>query len=649
MDLFKVDKLNLKNEWLLDKLQYIPQPILRRIFVVIAADYAENEDLYLFADWFNINSFAFLYFYHTFGETLNKTLIRFAGIKSNIMKTLLLIFALLMFGFVSFSQGKAEQIKRNMNLPDTLVSRSYKSQINNAVIDSIYEYYWNSNINDWTYDRKIINKYDQHLNLLQKVEYSYNYSRLEWILIDRCEYKYNESDQDTLTEYFVWNIENKIWKPNFRSSQKYDLHGNCLFDQTYHWNESFSNEKYGSNFVTYKYNAENKLIEYVGYAWDYGNKNWNLRNKWNYEYNPRGKKVKEVGYGRNITKNEWFVGSEKNYAYNSSDSLIEYSELSNDFMELINKQRSVYSYDTNNRRCKEVKYIGCIPYDLYLQTLDSTQQDTVKIIYSDGNYCSSTKWFLNDKDSIRYDSVGNIVAQFNIKWNQAKRIWENRYKYSFVFDSIGNRTDLTSYSWDTIKIDWIPNHKFTDKFDQHGNQIESRSFQWDKETNKWIDDIHNIQVYNDNHQWIEFETYWYSRIYNDYYNIERFEQNFTTTGNIKERIDYVKTTIDDINWQPVKRSITYWSDELTNNQEIQVGNMAIEIYPNPCMDQIKLHSKYNERIEKVQIYSMTGNLLYSKAINSSEWIINVGTLKPGNYLIHIQSDHNTYVSKFLKN
>jgi hypothetical protein len=275
-----------------------------------------------------------------------------AGIKSNIMKTLLLVFALLMFGFVSFSQGKKETIKRNMNLSDTLVPKSYKSQINNAVIDSICEYYWNSNINDWTYGRKTINKYDQHQNLLQKVEYSYNYSRLEWIYIGRFEYKYNEMDQDTLTEYFVWNNENKIWKPDFRRSQKYDSNGNCLFDQTYHWNKSFSNEKYGSNFDIYKYNAENKLIEYVGYAWDYDNKNWHLSNKWTYEYKPSGKKVKEVGYGRNITKNEWYVGLEKNYVYNSSDSLIEFSELSNNFMELTNKQRSVYSYDTNNRRCK---------------------------------------------------------------------------------------------------------------------------------------------------------------------------------------------------------------------------------------------------------------------------------------------------------
>lgn len=559
-----------------------------------------------------------------------------------------------MYEFISFSQQKTELINSNMMHNDILVTRSSKSQLDNAAIDSIYEYNWDSNINDWTHCMKTTNKYDQNLNLLQKIRYSWNISRLEWIHFDRYEYKYNELDKDTLYELFEWDSKDNIWKPFLKRSQKYDKDGNCILDCIYHYDSTSDNGWYGSAYTTYKY-ENNSLVEYINYSWDYDIGNWYLLNKHTYQYDEIGNKLKENIFVRNLTENLWNEANRKIFIYDSLNNLIEYFEQENDFSMWNNKHRELYSYDIYNRRYRVVNYKGCIPYDLYLLTRDTTQIDTnstVLIICSLDNYCeycSDSVWYLNEKDSIVYDSAGNMIEQYNFEWKELEKLWINRYRYLAVFDTLGNQTEFTSYTWDTLKTSWIFNNKFTYNFDQHGNFIESRSFMWDTETNEWIDDIHNIYIYNANNQWIEFETYWYSWIYRDYFNIKRIEQKYTTSGNVKERIEYKKTAITDDNWEKKVRIVYFWSDEPNNINEITEKNKNFIIYPNPCDDKVILYSIFSERIDKVNIYSSIGHLHYSKAINASESILNLEELKSGIYLIQIQTSNDIWVSKFIKN
>ena len=194
------------------------------------------------------------------------------------MKTLILSSALLIYVFISYGQQEPRPINSYMMYNNMLVSRNSNAQSEDAVIDSIYEYNWDSNINEWTHYLKTTNKYDKNLNLLQRIRYSWNKSQLEWIYFDRYEYKYNELDKDTLYELFEWDSKNNIWEPYLKRSQKYDKDGNCILDCVHHYDSTSNTGWYGSAYTTYKY-ENNNLIEYINYSWDYDVCNWYLSNK----------------------------------------------------------------------------------------------------------------------------------------------------------------------------------------------------------------------------------------------------------------------------------------------------------------------------------------------------------------------------------
>lgn len=70
----------------------------------------------------------------------------------------------------------------------------------------------------------------------------------------------------------------------------------------------------------------------------------------------------------------------------------------------------------------------------------------------------------------------------------------------------------------------------------------------------------------------------------------------------------------------------------------------IQVYPNPATDFITIKNTGTEKISKVSIFAMTGELVLS----GTETKIDVRNLSAGNYMIEIISDKNKYVNKFIK-
>ncbi len=86
------------------------------------------------------------------------------------------------------------------------------------------------------------------------------------------------------------------------------------------------------------------------------------------------------------------------------------------------------------------------------------------------------------------------------------------------------------------------------------------------------------------------------------------------------------------------------SDITLNTQEINTKKDNLQIYPNPAIDFITIKSGDTEKISKVNIFAMTGELV----ISGSKTKIDISNLPIGNYIVEAKSEKNKYISKFIK-
>ncbi len=74
----------------------------------------------------------------------------------------------------------------------------------------------------------------------------------------------------------------------------------------------------------------------------------------------------------------------------------------------------------------------------------------------------------------------------------------------------------------------------------------------------------------------------------------------------------------------------------------------IEIYPNPFNDFIILKVG-NAIIEKVEIYDLSGRLIFNKQINkASEYTLETGNIFKGNYLMKVYTNKGVKTFKVIK-
>jgi hypothetical protein len=87
------------------------------------------------------------------------------------------------------------------------------------------------------------------------------------------------------------------------------------------------------------------------------------------------------------------------------------------------------------------------------------------------------------------------------------------------------------------------------------------------------------------------------------------------------------------------------------------GNLGIDdiesttasVYPNPSNDMVNISLDKGELL-KIELYSMTGKLLFKKDVNSKTYILNIGNYPSGSYLVRVFNKNNDVTNtKILKN
>ncbi|MCW3161011.1 T9SS type A sorting domain-containing protein [Chryseobacterium oryctis] len=71
-----------------------------------------------------------------------------------------------------------------------------------------------------------------------------------------------------------------------------------------------------------------------------------------------------------------------------------------------------------------------------------------------------------------------------------------------------------------------------------------------------------------------------------------------------------------------------------------------KIYPNPTVDFVQLDSDVN--IEKLKVFAADGRLVISQEVHSKSYRLDVRNLPTGNYIIALESKHNTSKHRFIK-
>ena len=95
----------------------------------------------------------------------------------------------------------------------------------------------------------------------------------------------------------------------------------------------------------------------------------------------------------------------------------------------------------------------------------------------------------------------------------------------------------------------------------------------------------------------------------------------------------------------ITRTISVTQSGINDDVSIdEVENAKFQVFPNPAKDEIFIKS--DSQIEKVEIFSLTGNLLFVE--NNFNEKISVSTLPKGIYLLNVYTDKGVAVSKIVK-
>ncbi len=104
---------------------------------------------------------------------------------------------------------------------------------------------------------------------------------------------------------------------------------------------------------------------------------------------------------------------------------------------------------------------------------------------------------------------------------------------------------------------------------------------------------------------------------------------------------YQKTFIEFLPILKVARADT------TNLAEISIDENIIKLFPNPAKNTLNIESK--ETIKEIEFYDALGKKVKALTINKKEAIIDIRTLKKGNYVVNIYTDKGKRTKKLVVN
>jgi len=71
---------------------------------------------------------------------------------------------------------------------------------------------------------------------------------------------------------------------------------------------------------------------------------------------------------------------------------------------------------------------------------------------------------------------------------------------------------------------------------------------------------------------------------------------------------------------------------------------TVNLYPNPSNELINI-SFGEDRLSKLELFDITGKLLFKKELNSNTYTLNITNYSSGTYLVKVYNQYNTSLNK----
>ena len=87
---------------------------------------------------------------------------------------------------------------------------------------------------------------------------------------------------------------------------------------------------------------------------------------------------------------------------------------------------------------------------------------------------------------------------------------------------------------------------------------------------------------------------------------------------------------------------------ILSNDLVELDKKTLNMYPNPSNDLLNIDLK-NDQLQKIELYSITGQLIFEKDLNTNFYALNIDNYSPGKYFLRVYSQNGDVVnSKFIK-
>jgi hypothetical protein len=239
---------------------------------------------------------------------------------------------------------KIFKLNSEMNLEKTIKPQPLKPQDLIQIIDSIYQWQWDTISAGWTIDTKTINiVYDAKHNMTSNMAQTWSGSG--WVNYFKNTNTYDTSNNLTSTLYQNWY--GSIWVNVSQNTYTYDANNNLTRELMQSW--------HGSDWVNesqdvYTYDSNNNRTSWVYQYWK--GSDWVNSLKYTYAYDTKNNLTSELGL--HWTGSNWIIDNQSNYTYDANNNLMnvlcQYWHEGN----LMNLYQVSYSYDANNNLTREL-------------------------------------------------------------------------------------------------------------------------------------------------------------------------------------------------------------------------------------------------------------------------------------------------------
>ena len=388
-------------------------------------------------------------------------------------------------------------------VPSSIYEYGYDEDYQNQIFYSYCES-WDATNNCWMRGYKSVSKYDESNNESLSEYYHWSSDRGIWIGNSKETYKYNENGEVLRREY--WNNisdTSTVWNPGSLDIVQYDDNGNMVLNEycEYWTGESWD---YGSK-SEWSYSDQNQLLSETEYYLASGQ--WHGNHKAEYEYNDKGQIILSQSYSYDFEGSAWLPSMKDVFSYtDAGEPLNSYS----------------YNYDGSDWQLTEKKlaiieggvitaYADSI-YDSWTDAwspssyITVTRDETTGIVtalYQDWD--SYNEVWENDKmESQKYDSEGRITYTESFYWVQSYDYssgsyvyrWRGDNKAEYGYNDKGSVVMTATYYWSNYDTVWVGNNKSESDYDEYGNQILYGYYYWDYEKHEWYGNYRSEYAYD---------------------------------------------------------------------------------------------------------------------------------------------------------